>query len=194
MPHRHGAQLANPMIGVYFGIFAACVAAGVVLLLILEQLGVTEASLKSAMAVMSVALTVTIGAGAYTNRTREFLTSGRRVPAVYNGLSLAIVAPGGAGLVGMAGALFIAGFDMLFLGVGIVAGLTVSVMLIAPYLRKFGAPTVPAYLGQRFESNALRLFAASVAVLSAGDCSSQFSRSDETSNTRSRSGGMSRGS
>ncbi len=165
MPHRHGAQLANPLIGVYFGIFAACVAAGVVLLLILEQLGVTEASLKSAMAVMSVALTVTIGVGAYTNRSREFLTSGRRVPAVYNGLSLAIVAPGGAGLVGMAGALFIAGFDMLFLGVGIVAGLTVSVMLIAPYLRKFGAPTVPAYLGQRFESNALRLFAASIAVL-----------------------------
>ncbi len=165
MPHRHGVQLANPMVGVYFGIFAACLAAGVVLLLILEQLGVTEASLKTAMAVISVALSATIGVGAYSNRAREFLISGRRVPAVYIGISLAVAAPGGAGIAGISGALFITGFDMLFLGVGIVAGLTVSVMLLAPYLRKFGAPTVPAYLGQRFESGALRLLAASIAVL-----------------------------
>lgn len=165
MPHRHGAQVANPMVGVYFGIFAACLAAGVVLLLILEQLGVTDAALKSAMAVIFVALSATIGVAAYSSRAREFLMSGRRVPAVYTGISLAIVAPGGAGIVGISGALFITGFDMLFLGVGIVAGLTVSLMLLAPYLRKFGAPTVPAYLGQRFESGTTRLLAASISVL-----------------------------
>jgi len=165
MPHRQGTSLANAMVGVYFGIFAACLVAGVVLLLIFEQLGVTEASLKKAMVVISVALFATIGASAYTGRVREFLLSGRRVPAVYNGTALAIVSLGAAGITGLAGSLFIAGFDMLCIGIGIVAGLTVSVMLVAPYLRKFGAPTIPSYLGQRFESGSLRLLSATVCVL-----------------------------
>ena len=46
-----------------------------------------------------------------------------------------------------------------------VAGLTVSVMLIAPFFRKFGAPTVSSFLGQRFESGSVRLLAASIAVV-----------------------------
>ena len=163
MPYRPGAPHADPMLGVYFGIFAACLAAGVLLLLIFEQLGLAEASLKTAMAGVSIALFVTIGLGAYTNRAREFLFVGRRVPAIYNGMAMAIAGPGGVGLVGIAGSLFLAGFDMLCIGVGIVAGLTVSVMLIAPFLRKFGAPTVPSFLGQRFESGTVRLLAASVA-------------------------------
>ncbi|MGD9802073.1 MAG: sodium:solute symporter [Hyphomicrobiaceae bacterium] len=166
MPHRQGTQaLSNPMLGVYFGIFAACLATGVVLLLIFEQLGVTEASLKTAMVGISIVLFATIGAGAYTNRAREFLFAGRRVPAFYNGTALAIVSLGAAGITGLSGALFLAGFDMLCIGVGIVAGLTVSVMLVAPYLRKFGAPTIPSFLGQRFESGSLRLLAATVCVL-----------------------------
>jgi cation/acetate symporter len=165
MQHRHGASLADPMLGVYFGIFAACLAAVVLLLLIFEQLGMAEASLKTAMAGISVALFATIGIGAYTSRARDFLAAGRRVPAIYNGIAMSIVVPGGVGLVGLAGSLFLAGFDTLCVGVGMVAGLTVSVMLIAPFLRKFGAPTVPSFLGQRFESGSVRLLAASVAVV-----------------------------
>lgn len=153
------------MVGIYFGIFAACLAGGVVLLLILEQLGVTEVALKTSMAAISVTLFSTIGAAAYTSRAREYLTAANRVPAIYNGLSIAIVAPGGAGLAGISGALFLVGFDSLCLGLGIVAGLTVSVMLIAPFFKKFGAPTVPSYLGQRYDSTVLRLLAASIAVV-----------------------------
>ncbi|MDX2157081.1 MAG: sodium:solute symporter [Hyphomicrobiaceae bacterium] len=165
MPHRHTPALANPLIGIYFGIFGASLGAIVVLLLIFEQLGVTDRALKAAMAFGSTALFAAIGAGAYTGRMREFVNAGRRVPAFYNGLSLTVAAFGGAGLTGFAGAMFLVGFDMLFLGLGIVAGLTVMVMLIAPFLRKFGAPTVPSYLGLRFDSGPVRLAAASVAVV-----------------------------
>ncbi|MGE3917059.1 MAG: sodium:solute symporter [Hyphomicrobiaceae bacterium] len=165
MPHRQGSSLSDPIVGIYFGIFAATLASGVVLLLILEQLGFADATLKGAMVLIAVALFATIGAAAYTRSTREFLFAGRRVPAVYNGLALAIATPGGAGLAGFAGALFLIGFDALCLGLGLVAGLTVSVMLIAPYLRKLGAPTVSSYLGLRFDSGALRLVSASVAAL-----------------------------
>ncbi len=165
MPHRQGSTLANPMLGLYFGIFAACLAAIVVLLLILEQLGVTDRALKTAMAGVAVGMFAAIGAATYSGRARDFLQSGRRVPAIYNGLSMSVTLLGGAGLAGVGGALFLVGFDMLFLGLGMVAGLTACVMLIAPFLRKYGAPTVPAFLGLRFESGPVRLAAASIAVV-----------------------------
>lgn len=165
MPHRHGTSLINPMIGVYFGIFAAFLAGAVILLLIFEQLGTSDWVLRIAMAVIPATLFALVGAGGYTARPREFLTSARRVPAFYNGLSLAVMATGGAGLVGIVGALFLTGFDALFIGLGIVAGLTTSVLVIAPFLRKFGAPTVSGYLGQRFESGPVRLLAATIAVV-----------------------------
>ncbi len=165
MPHRHGSSLVNPMIGVYFGIFAAFLAAAVILLLIFEQLGTSDWVLRIAMAAIPAGLFALVGAGGYTARPREFLTAARRVPAFYNGLSLAVMATGGAGLVGISGALFLTGFDALFIGLGIVAGLTTSVLLIAPFLRKFGAPTISGFLGQRFESGPVRLLAATIAVV-----------------------------
>ncbi len=165
MPHRHGPSVGNPLAGVYFAIYAAILVAGLVMLAIFEQLGAGSETLRAAMAGIAVVLFATIGVAGYTTRAREFLMSGRRVPAFYNGASLAIVAPGGAGIAGISGALFLTGFDSLCLGLGLVAGLTVSVLLVAPYLRKFGAPTIPAYLGARFDSGPVRLLAASVSVV-----------------------------
>jgi cation/acetate symporter len=165
MPHRHGTSLANPLLGIYSGIFAAVLAACTLVLAILEQLGFGDRALKLAMAVIAIGLPVAIGAGAYTRRARDFLFAQRRVPALHNGLNITVVALGGSGIAGFAGSLFLAGFDMLFLGLGILAGLTVMVMLVAPYVRKFGAPTLPGYLGQRFDSGPVRLLAATVAVV-----------------------------
>lgn len=165
MPHRHGPSVGNPLAGVYFAIYASILVGGLVMLAIFEQLGAASETLKAAMAGIAVLLFATIGVSGYTTRVREFLMSGRRVPAFYNGASLAIVAPGGAGIAGISGALFLTGFDSLCIGLGLVAGLTVSVLLVAPYLRKFGAPTVPAYLGARFDSGPVRLLAASVSAV-----------------------------
>lgn len=165
MPHRQSGASANPMVGIYFGIFAACLAAIVIVLLILEQMGIADLTLKAGMAFGSMGLFAAVGAGAATARVNEFLQAGRRVPAFYNGLCMAVVAFGGAGLAAAAGSLLLVGFDMLFLGLGLVAGFVVMVMLIAPYLRKFGAPTIPGFLGQRFDSGPVRLLAASIAVV-----------------------------
>ncbi|MFV0298932.1 MAG: sodium:solute symporter family transporter, partial [Hyphomicrobiaceae bacterium] len=38
-------------------------------------------------------------------------------------------------------------------------------MLVAPFIRNFGMPTIPGYLGKRFESGPVRLTAASLAVI-----------------------------
>ncbi|MEZ5856082.1 MAG: sodium:solute symporter [Hyphomicrobiaceae bacterium] len=165
MPDRQSATLVNPMVGIYFGIFAASLAAIVVLLLIFEKLGFAERSLKTTMALGAMTLFASVGIGAYTNRFREYANAGRRIPAFYNGLTLTVTILGGAGLTGLSGALFLAGFDMLFMGLGLLAGLTAMLMLVAPFVRKFGVPTIPGYLGKRFESTPVRLASASLAVI-----------------------------
>ncbi|MFV0294546.1 MAG: sodium:solute symporter family transporter, partial [Hyphomicrobiaceae bacterium] len=165
MRDRHNAALVNPMVGTYFGIFAASLAAIVMLLLIFDKLGVAESSLRILLGIGSMALFAAIGAGGYTGRTREYLNAARRIPAVYNGLTLTVAIFGGATITGLLGSMVLHGFDMLFVGLGVLAGLTTMLMLVAPFIRKFGMPTIPGYLGKRFESGPVRLTAASLAVI-----------------------------
>ena len=63
----------------------------------------------------------------------------------------------GASFVGMAGSLYILGYDGLAFVVGWTGGYVLVAILLAPYLRKFGAYTVPDFLGSRYGGNAARL-------------------------------------
>ncbi len=63
------------------------------------------------------------------------------------------------------GAFFFAGFDALVLLIGTLTGFVVMAIALAPFYRKFGAYTVPSYLGRRFDSRALRIVAAIVAAV-----------------------------
>jgi cation/acetate symporter len=73
----------------------------------------------------------------------------------------------GASFVGMAGTLFALGYDGLAFVLGWTGGYVLVAVLVAPYLRKFGAYTVPDFLAARFGGNLARflgivvLFAAS---------------------------------
>ena len=84
------------------------------------------------------------------------------MPAFFNGLVLGVAALGGAGFLALTGALFIIGFDALCLSIGWYAGLVFMGVLFAPFLRKFGAYTLPTFLGRRFESRTVRIVAAAV--------------------------------
>jgi cation/acetate symporter len=81
------------------------------------------------------------------------------VPPVYNGAVLAAVLIGGTGFFAYTGTLFFLGFDALAIGLAWTAGLIVSGILFVPYLRKAGAYTMPAFLGQRFRSRFVRAMA-----------------------------------
>jgi cation/acetate symporter len=109
-----------------------------------------------------VALYGAIGLLTPAREANDYFTCGRRVPAFFNGLVLAVTALGGAGFLALTGAFFAVGFDALCLSLGICAGLVFMGVLLAPFLRKFGAYTIPSYLGRRFESPALRIVAAAV--------------------------------
>lgn len=164
MSARPRPQHANPLLGIYFGIFLASFLAIALLLLIFEQLGMAEERIRTLLTIGSIGFYTAIGAAVFTTEPAQFFLAHRRIPPVFAGLALAVTAIGGTGLVAFSGALFLAGFDALCIPIGILAGLVAMVILIAPYIRKFGAPSVPGYLGMRFDSLTVRLTAASLAA------------------------------
>ena len=159
------ARIVNPRLGSYFGIFAALFAAVFLLTLICEQLQIDDTMLRLAAFAAPLLLYGAIGASAATQDTLSYFAAGRRVPAAYSGLVLAVSALGGTFLVAGCGAFFFAGFDALVLMFGAVSGLVVMAMALAPFYRKFGAFTVPSYLGRRFNSKALRIAAAAASAV-----------------------------
>jgi cation/acetate symporter len=162
MAFTSSTRLVNPRLGTYFGIFTAALVALVLMALMLEQLGIADGLLRALMFAAPLLLYAAIGFNARAREPHDYFASGRRVPAFFNGLVLGVAALGGAGFLGLTGALFIAGFDALCLSIGWCAGLVFMAVLFAPYVRKFGAYTVPAFLGRRFDSRAVRLLAAAV--------------------------------
>lgn len=162
MPFTHRTGYVNPRLGTYFGIFMSAFVALALMTLILEGLGVGDDTLRLTMLVGPIALYGAIGVAAYTREPIDYFAAGRRVPAFYTGLVLAQTALGATGLVALTGAFFLIGFDALCIVIGGLAGFVIMAVLLAPFFRKFGAFTVPSYLGKRFDSRALRLVAGGV--------------------------------
>jgi cation/acetate symporter len=158
-------RLVNPRLGTYFSIFASLFVALFLLNLILEQLSVSDALLRSATLLLPFALYAVIGGATYTNDVQSFFAAGRRVPAGYTGLILATSAVGATFFVAGTGLFFFAGFDALVFMIGGLSGFVIMSMLLAPFYRKFGAYTVPSYFGRRFESKALRIATAMIAAV-----------------------------
>src|SRR5262245_59247574 len=69
-----------------------------------------------------------------------------------------------ASFVGMAGSLFLLGYDGLTWVLGSTGGYVLVAVLIGPYLRKFGAYTVPDFMSFRFGGNLARFIAVVVLV------------------------------
>lgn len=158
-------RLVNPMLGTYFGIVTSLLIALVLMLLVLEQLGLSDGLLRVAMAVGPVLVFVGIGAAVACKEPSDFFVSGRRVPASYTGLLLAFSALGATGIVAMTGLFFINGFDAWCFAIGVWAGFVVMALVVAPYFRKLGAYTVPSYLGRRLDNRLVRITAAAVMLV-----------------------------
>jgi cation/acetate symporter len=158
-------RLVNPRLGTYFGIFAAAFASLVLMALMFEQLGTSDLAVRILMFAGPIVLFVAVGLLSAAREAGDYFACGRRVPAFFNGLVLGISALGGAGFLALTGAFFSVGFDALCLSLGFCAGFVFMGALLAPFLRKFGAYTIPTYLGRRFESQTLRVVAAAVLVV-----------------------------
>ena len=155
----------NPHLGAYYGIVASTFVSLVILLALAEQLGWSDGAIAQAMILAPLALYIAIAVGARTLNVEDFFVSGRRVPQVYNAFLLAAITVGGTGFFAYTGALFFLGFDGLAIGLGWTCGLLLAGVLFVPYLRRAGAYTLPAFLGERFGSRHTRMAASVLQVV-----------------------------
>ena len=138
---------------VYVGGFASFV----VLMAIFEMLGVPERVIMWSYMAATIGIYAFIGIMSRTAQVSEYYVAGRSVPAIYNGMATGADWMSGASFVGMAGTLFALGYDGLAFVLGWTGGYVLVAVLLAPYLRKFGAYTVPDFLGTRYGGNTARL-------------------------------------
>jgi cation/acetate symporter len=139
----------------------------VILLAILEQLGVPNRILGYLFVFFTLAVYAIIGILSRTAQVSEYYVAGRRVPALYNGMATGADWMSAASFVGMAGTLFLLGYDGLAWVLGWTGGYVLVSILVGPYLRKFGAYTVPDFMAFRFGGN----FARGIAVVVLVCCS-----------------------
>ncbi|MBI5121289.1 MAG: cation acetate symporter [Rhodospirillales bacterium] len=125
-------------------------------LAILEQLGVPNVIIGYAFVFLTVAVYALIGVLSRTAEVSEYYVAGRVVPAFYNGMATGADWMSAASFIGMAGTLYVMGYDGLAFVLGWTGGYVLVAILLAPYLRKFGQYTVPDFLGARFGGNLAR--------------------------------------
>jgi cation/acetate symporter len=128
----------------------------VVVLAVLEQLGLPSRWIGYLFVLLTIAVYAGIGILSRTAQVSEYYVAGRRVPAFYNGMATAADWMSAASFIGMAGSLYAQGYDGLAFILGWTGGYVLVAVLIAPYLRKFGAYTVPDFLAARYEGNLAR--------------------------------------
>ena len=146
--------------GYYTGGFAAFVA----LLAILEQLGVPNRVIGYLFLFLTLGVYAFIGVIARTAQLSEYYVAGRRVPAFYNGMATGSDWMSAASFIGMAGSLYLLGYDGLAFVLGWTGGYVLVAILLAPYLRKFGQYTVPDFLGARYGGNLPRFLGVVVLI------------------------------
>jgi len=143
-------------LGRVYGIYTGGFLVFVILVAILEQLGVPNRVLGYLFVGFTILIYAFIGIVSRTTQVSEYYVAGRKVPAVYNGMATGADWMSGASFVGMAGTLFALGYDGLAFVLGWTGGYVLVSVLLAPYLRKFGAYTVPDFLSARYNGNLAR--------------------------------------
>lgn len=147
------AGRARQLYGTVAGLLAAFIAG----LVILEQIGVPQQVLGYLFVAATLVLYAGIGIASGTVHVTDYYIAGRQVPGVFNGMATAADWLSGASFIGLAGTLYMLGFDGLAYLLGWTGGFVLVAVLIAPYLRKFGAFTLPDFLAARFGGHAARL-------------------------------------
>ncbi len=144
-------------LGKIYGFYTVGFLVFVVIMAVLEQIGVPNKVIGYLFIAMTICIYAVIGVLARTAQVSQYYVAGREVPPVFNGMATAADWMSGASFVGMAGSLYILGYDGLAFVVGWTGGYVLVAILLAPYLRKFGAYTVPDFLGSRYGGNVARL-------------------------------------
>ncbi|MFA5371864.1 MAG: sodium:solute symporter family protein, partial [Sideroxydans sp.] len=137
----------------------------VVMLSILEQMGVPNKILGYIFLGVTVSLYAGIGILSRTSDVAEYYVAGRRIPALFNGMATAADWMSAASFIGLAGTLYVSGYDGLAFVMGWTGGFCLVALFLAPYLRKFGQFTIPDFLGARYGGDVPRVVGVFAAIL-----------------------------
>ena len=137
----------------------------VLVLAMLEQMGLPRNWIGLVFLLATVALYAGIGVISRTSDATEYYVAGRRVPAIYNGMATGADWMSAASFIGLAGTLYLTGYNGLAFVMGWTGGYCLVALFLAPYLRKFGQFTIPDFLGARYEGNAARFIGIFAAIL-----------------------------
>jgi cation/acetate symporter len=116
---------------------------------------------------LSLAIYVVIGVLTRTSNPDQYYVAGRGVPSVFNGMATGSDWMSAASFISMGGALSAQGFAGLAYVMGWTGGYLLLAVFLGPYLRQFGAYTIPDFLGARFGGNIPRI----IGVIGAIACS-----------------------
>ena len=136
-----------------------------VVLAIAEQMGLPRNFIGYIFLLATVALYAGIGIMSRTSDAAEYYVAGRRVPALFNGMATGADWMSAASFIGMAGSLYLLGFNGLAFILGWTGGYCLVALFLAPYLRKFGQFTIPDFLGARYGGNIPRFVGIFAAIL-----------------------------
>jgi len=136
-------------------------------LAVAEQMGMSRTWIGYWFLFATVALYAGIGIMSRTAEVSEYYVAGRRVPALFNGMATGADWMSAASFIGMAGTLFLTGYDGLAFVMGWTGGYCLVALFLAPYLRKFGQFTIPDFLGARYGGNIIR----TIGIIAAITCS-----------------------
>lgn len=155
----------NTQLKRYYTLYAGGFLAFVIALAIAEQLGMTKQWIGYCFLFATIGLYAMIGIMSRTVDATEFYVAGRRVPAFFNGMATGADWMSAASFIGMAGTLYLSGFDGLAFVMGWTGGYCLVALFLAPYLRKFGQFTIPDFLGARYGGNIARSIGVFAAIL-----------------------------
>ncbi|HLP98790.1 MAG TPA: sodium:solute symporter family protein [Sideroxyarcus sp.] len=149
----------------YYSFYTGGFIAFIIIVAILEQMGVPNKILGYMFLAATVLLYAGIGVMSRTADVSEYYVAGRRVPALFNGMATGADWMSAASFIGMAGTLYLSGYDGLAFVLGWTGGYCLVALLLAPYLRKFGQFTIPDFLGARYGGNIPRSIGVFAAIL-----------------------------
>ncbi len=141
----------------YFLLYVVSFLGFVLLLAWLEKLGMPARLIGYAFLFLTIIVYALIGILARTSNVTEYYVAGRRIPAVFNGMATAADWMSAASFIGLAGTLYLNGYQGLAYVMGWTGGYVLVALLLAPYLRRFGQYTIAEYLGARYGGKAARL-------------------------------------
>ena len=149
----------------YYGFYTIGFISFLVFLAIAEQMGMSRKWIGYWFLFATISLYAGIGIMSRTVDAAEYYVAGRRVPAFFNGMATGADWMSAASFIGMAGTLYLSGFDGLAFVMGWTGGYVLVALFLAPYLRKFGQFTIPDFLGERYGGNFVRSIGIFAAIL-----------------------------